>query len=142
MPETFGTHTSTGAETRGGEVTNVREGNLLLNTGIAAAATNNGGTVVRTREDIVLHHTDAERQLVSIELVPLVCGQSTLEAFGTIVVADFGSNDNTAKVATGRGVECWQRNTTLRNQKSCERNAIGVQAGRSNISCSRISSND
>lgn len=140
VPETTGANARTGLETGGGEVTDITEGDELLDT--ITASTKCGGTVVGTGVDIILDHSDTVLELVGIELIPLISGQGTLESSSTIVIADFGSNDNTAKVSTGSTVEGRESNTTRGNNQAGERNTVGIKTGAGNTNRGSISGND
>jgi hypothetical protein len=111
VPQTAGADTCAGLETRCGEIANVGERDELLNASVTASP-NGGSAVVGARVDIVLHHANTILKLVSIKLVPLISGQGTLEAEGTIVIADFRGNDNTAEVSSGSTVKSGKGNTS------------------------------
>lgn len=134
VPETRSTDTSSGAQTRGGEIADIGERDVLLNTGVTASTAHSRSTVVGTGVNIILDHTNTVRELVGIQLVPLVGGQGTLVTGSAVVIADLRSNDDTTEVSTGAGVQSRQINTGLGNDQGGERNTIGVEAGRSNTS--------
>lgn len=142
MPETLGADTSTSLQTRGREIADIGERNQLLDTSVATTIANGRGTELRSRVNIILDHTDTIGKLIGVKLIPLIGCQGTLKTVSTVVIADFGSNDNTTEVSTGAGVQSGQRNTSLRNHESGERNTVAIQTRRSNTGGCGVLGND
>lgn len=136
MPQALSADSGTSSQTRRWEIANIGEGNLLLNPIGTATGAHGRRTIVGTRVNVVLHHANTILELVSIQLIPLVSSQSALPTPSAIIVANFRSNDDTAKISFRAAVESGKRDTGLGNQESGEWNAIGIET-RGGNSCGR-----
>lgn len=97
-----------------------------------AVAVDGGCAKLSTRELVYADHADTESILVCIELVPLICGKSTVVVaglVGAVVVDETRNSDDGSIVAiSSRRVELGQANTALGNKNSLPRNAVAVKA--------------
>lgn len=145
VPQSLRAHArvGTGAQSSSREVAGVGEVDKLLNAiSTAAAVADRRGAEFGAGEDIVLHHAHAVRELVGIQLVPLVVRQGATPAVTAIVVADFAGDDDAAKVSTRRGVQSGELDTGLGDEQRRVGDAVAIEAGGGDIGLGRVASKD